>query len=43
MSLKQETEEIFKKYGLDTTEIKVYHTYLGNPQTSVSQITVKLE
>jgi sugar-specific transcriptional regulator TrmB len=43
MSLKQETVEIFTKYGLDATEIKVYHTYLGNPQASVSQISVMLE
>ena len=41
MSLKQETAEIFTQYGLDATEIKVYHAYLGNPQ-AISQISVIL-
>ena len=43
MSLKQETAEIFTQYGLDATEIKVYHAYLGNPQATISQISVMLE
>lgn len=43
MSLKEETTEIFARYGLDSNDIKIYHAFLRIPQATVSEIQSFLE
>ncbi|MHA1109748.1 MAG: hypothetical protein ACTSRE_01505 [Promethearchaeota archaeon] len=43
MSLKEESREIFRTYGLNDEEINVLTAYLGNPQSTASFISTYLE
>lgn len=43
MSLKQETNEIFTRYGLNDQEVKILLAFLGNPQATISMIAGLLE
>jgi len=43
MSLKEESREIFRTYGLNDEEINVLVAYLGNPQATASYVSTYLE
>ncbi len=43
MSLKEESREIFRTYGMNDEEINVLIAYLGNPQSTASFIATYLE
>ncbi len=43
MSLKEESKEIFRTYGLNDEEINVLIAYLGNSQSTASFIATYLD
>ena len=43
MSLKEQTKEIYQRYGLTDEEIKVYMVFLSYPQFTVSEVAGVLD